>query len=66
MTETDKLRNYAKKYDLMLSGGSDYHGKNKPLISLGSGMGGLKVDSSLLLPMHENLKNEYDKEITKI
>ena len=66
MSETDKVRNYAKKYDLMLSGGSDYHGKNKPLISLGLGMGGLKVDSSLLVPMQEYLKKEYDKEISII
>ena len=66
MSETDKVRNYAKKYDLMLSGGSDYHGKNKPLISLGSGMGGLKVDSSLLVPMQEYLKKEYNKEISII
>ena len=66
MSETDKVRNYAKKYDLMLSGGSDYHGKNKPLISLGSGMGGLKVNSSLLVPMQEYLKKEYDKEISII
>ena len=41
MSETDKVRNYAKKYDLMLSGGSDYHGKNKPNHHMGYGHGNL-------------------------
>ena len=37
------IRNIAKKFDLLPSGGSDFHGTNKPHISLGSGMGHLAV-----------------------
>lgn len=33
----------AQKYDLLQSGGSDYHGKNKPDISLGTGRGNLQI-----------------------
>jgi hypothetical protein len=32
-----------KEYALLPSGGSDFHGANKPAISLGSGKGGLEV-----------------------
>lgn len=33
----------ARRFDLGVSGGSDYHGKNKPNISIGRGYGGLRV-----------------------
>ncbi|MFO7936802.1 MAG: PHP domain-containing protein [Kiritimatiellia bacterium] len=38
------LLRIAKKLDLMVSGGSDYHGETKPLISMGTGRGTLAVD----------------------
>lgn len=37
------IRQLAKKYNLSISGGSDFHGKNKPYIDLGVGRGNLKV-----------------------
>ena len=37
------IRQLAKKYNLHVSGGSDFHGKNKPYIDLGVGRGNLKV-----------------------
>ena len=46
-----KVRNFvalAKKYHLLLSGGSDYHGKIKPTIYLGKGTGSLRVSVQLL------------------
>lgn len=46
-------RRYANRYDLIMTGGSDFHGANKPQISLGSGRGNLKIPYSVL----ENLKN---------
>lgn len=47
------LRRYANRYDLAMSGGSDFHGTNKPLISLGTGRNGnLHIPYSVL----ENLK----------
>ena len=42
------IRRLAKEYDLKLSGGSDFHGSNKPHIKLGSGMGHLFVPYDLL------------------
>lgn len=38
----------AHKYNLKVTGGSDFHGKNKPNIDLGVGKGNLRVPSSLL------------------
>lgn len=39
---------WAKKYGIGLSGGSDYHGENKPGIHLGVGRGGLRVPLDVL------------------
>lgn len=38
----------AEKYDLLLSGGSDFHGANKPGLDLGCGYGKLYVPEDLL------------------
>lgn len=38
----------AKEFDLLPSGGSDFHGENKPDIQLGSGKGSLSLDIALL------------------
>ena len=43
-----EVKHLAKEYDLKLSGGSDFHGSNKPHIKLGSGMGRLFVPYDLL------------------
>ena len=42
------MRNLAAKYDLLLSGGSDFHGANKPRLDLGTGYGRLFVPEELL------------------
>lgn len=38
----------ARRLGLGLSGGSDYHGRNKPRIRLGAGYGGLRVPQAVL------------------
>ena len=43
-----QIRSLAAKYDLLLSGGSDFHGANKPDIDMGSGLGNLYVPRELL------------------
>lgn len=43
-----KLRQWQKKYRLLASGGSDFHGLNKPDIQLGTGRGSLHVPDHLL------------------
>lgn len=45
--ERDMLR-LAKRYDLLLSGGSDFHGTNKPGLDLGTGCGRLFVPEEFL------------------
>lgn len=47
--EEERLsRQLARDYDLAPSGGSDFHGDNKPEISLGTGRGNLKIPYSVL------------------
>ncbi len=40
---TEKARKLAEEYELLQSGGSDFHGSVKPAISLGSGRGNLCI-----------------------
>lgn len=42
------MRRLADKYDLLLSGGSDFHGVNKPGLDLGTGYGRLFVPEEFL------------------
>lgn len=41
--QSNLLREYAKRYELLVSGGSDFHGSNKPYIHLAVGKGNLRV-----------------------
>ncbi len=38
----------AKEFNILVSGGSDYHGMNQPSIQLGTGSGSLEVPDSVL------------------
>ncbi len=46
--DINKLYDLAEKYTLLPTGGSDFHGENKPEIQLGSGDGTLKVPAYML------------------
>lgn len=48
--ERDMFR-LSQKYDLLPSGGSDFHGANKPGLDLGCGYGKLFVPEDILLPI---------------
>lgn len=48
MGDEIQMRNLAKEYNLLISGGSDFHGANKPHILLGTGMGKLFVPYEVL------------------
>ncbi|MCM1039490.1 MAG: PHP domain-containing protein [Roseburia sp.] len=50
--ERDMFR-LAQKYDLLPSGGSDFHGANKPGLDLGCGYGKLFVPEDILPPIRE-------------
>ena len=43
-----KLIQFSKENNLLMSGGSDYHGTNKPYINLGTGQGILKVPKNII------------------
>lgn len=60
LQEEHRIKELAKKYDLLPSGGSDFHGDAKPGLDLGVGYGKLMVPEDFLLGMktwrNENVK----------
>ena len=56
--ESMKLQEMAVRHHLLPTGGSDFHGGNKPDISIGTGRGGLRVSYLLL----EDIKRERAKQ----
>lgn len=50
------MRRLARLNNLLISGGSDFHGANKPDISIGEGRGNLKIPYELLDKMREYRK----------
>lgn len=51
------IRDLAKRYDLLMTGGSDYHGSNKPNIAIGIGKGNLKIPYTMLEALDEYKKH---------
>lgn len=47
-TDEAFVRKLANDFDLFITGGSDFHGTNKPDIELGRGLGNLRVPVMLL------------------
>lgn len=56
-SEERQIRRLAEKHDLLISGGSDFHGSNKPNIDLGTGLGKLFVPDEVLA----NLKGRIQR-----
>ena len=54
-TDEAFVRKLAAEFDLFITGGSDFHGSNKPDVELGRGRGGLRVSYSLL----KDIKEDY-------
>lgn len=52
-SQTLEYRALARRFDLALSGGSDFHGATKPGVELGRGRGNLRVDGSILDKLRE-------------
>ena len=46
--QTKNLLEVCKNYNLYISGGSDYHGKSKPNVELGTGFGNLNVKKDII------------------
>lgn len=49
--QTVLARQIAEEFGLKISGGSDYHGANKPHIQMGKGQGDLHISAALLDPL---------------
>jgi len=58
---TEKAKQLAKRFGLLESGGSDFHGDNKPDIRLGRGTGQLQIPIEVLEGMKNRLRNYYEK-----
>lgn len=52
-SQTASYLDLAQRLDLLITGGSDFHGLTKPDIEVGSGRGDLKVNPRLLAPLKE-------------
>ena len=52
----EEYQNLAKKLDLLISGGTDFHGAMKPHISIGRGLGNMEIPYSILEKMKEHRK----------
>lgn len=52
MNDEGQMRALAKRHGLKITGGSDYHGANKPGIEMGCGKGNLSIPYEIW----ENLK----------
>lgn len=48
-----RMRRLAEEYGLLITGGSDFHGKNKPDIRLGTGKGNLQIPYAFLQALKE-------------
>jgi predicted metal-dependent phosphoesterase TrpH len=51
--ETGYHLRLAKKYSLLVTGGTDFHGATKPLIKIGTGYGNLKVPATIIKELED-------------
>ena len=49
--QTSRYLEMAKRLDLLVTGGSDFHGAANPAVQVGRGKGNLKVPAALLDPL---------------
>lgn len=57
--EEREMRQLAAKYGLLVSGGSDFHGKSKPKLELGTGYGKLFIPEDVLTAIREKRKELF-------
>lgn len=57
-SEQRQMKELAKKYHLLLSGGSDFHGENKPGLDLAVGYGKLYVHEEILVKLKRALETK--------
>ena len=57
-SEERQMRRLAAKYELLISGGSDFHGSNKPGLDLATGYGKLYIPYEVLKKIKEDTKGK--------
>lgn len=57
--EEREMRRLAAKYGLLVSGGSDFHGKSKPKLEMGTGYGRLFIPEDVLTAIREKRKELF-------
>jgi len=57
----ERYQAMAKELGLVISGGTDYHGANKPHLSIGTGRGNLEIPYSVLEGLRERHAQIYQK-----
>ncbi|MFR6590799.1 MAG: hypothetical protein ACLURV_12610 [Gallintestinimicrobium sp.] len=55
--EERQMRQLAARYGLLISGGSDFHGKSKPGLELGTGYGKLFIPEDILIALKKKGRN---------
>ena len=55
--QTTLVKNLAQEFDLILSGGSDFHGAGHKNIAVGSGYGNLFVPAEVIAPLENRIEN---------
>lgn len=61
--DEEYVRSLAHRHSLLITGGSDYHGSNKPDISIGTGRGRLHVPYSVLTVIKETHPTQTDSHL---
>lgn len=59
--EEAEIRKLASKYDLVISGGSDFHGTIKPKLEMATGYGKLFIPEEILDKLKEARQKKYSK-----
>ena len=59
--QTERAKALAKRYGLQESGGSDFHGDNKPDIRMGTGRGDLRIPAEYTENLRKNVKYFWGK-----
>jgi hypothetical protein len=59
--QTLQLKTFAEKHGLYITGGTDFHGEQKPDIQLGSGFGALSIPYELISKMREKHEGKNPK-----
>lgn len=58
--EERQVRQLASRFGLLVSGGSDFHGKSKPKLEMGTGYGKLFIPEDVLISIKEKRKELFD------